>query len=247
LRLAVIGDPVDHSRSPDLHRAFLAEAGIAGSYERIRVAAGEGARAIEQLRARGYCGLNVTTPLKEEAFARAERHDATALATGSVNTLLLGATIEGHNTDGIGTLGVLADAGLGDPSGSNVLVLGVGPTARSAIVALRLAGAAVWVWNRTAARGAESAERLGVRSYTADAPVDAVFSALPPGAAPDDPAVRLALLDATIFVDANYGERATLAAALGRTGQDGTRMLEHSARAAFDLWYAARAASSAAP
>src|ERR1700722_15203148 len=92
LRLAVIGDPVEHSKSPELHAGFLRGAGLAGSYEAIRVAAGDGKRAIEDLRARGYVGLNVTTPLKEEAFAHARWHDATALASGSVNTLVLGET-----------------------------------------------------------------------------------------------------------------------------------------------------------
>jgi shikimate dehydrogenase len=238
MRLAVIGDPVAHSRSPELHEAFLASEGLAGSYERICIRAGEGARAIGALRERGYLGLNVTTPLKEEAFARADRHDAIALETGAVNTLVLGETIAGYNTDGAGAIGVLADAGLSVLMGARVLVLGAGPTARSAIAALRDAGAGVWLWNRTAERGAEIARRLGARVFAGGATFDAVFSALTPGAVPGDAALESALRATPLFVDANYGERATLAATLGRDGCDGTRMLEHSARASFDLWRA---------
>jgi len=124
LRLALIGDPVAHSRSPALQRAFLAAAGIEGTYDLIRTATGEAARTIDALRTQGYHGLNVTTPLKEEAFARADWRDANALASGAVNTLVLGETIEGHNTDGIGALGALADAGLCDVAGARILVLG---------------------------------------------------------------------------------------------------------------------------
>jgi shikimate dehydrogenase len=241
MRLAVIGDPVDHSRSPELHHAFLTDTNLPGSYERITVRAGEGARSIDALRAQGYLGLNVTTPLKEEAFARADSHDEMALATGSVNTLLFSRTIAGYNTDGAGTLGVLSDAGLRGFAGARVLVLGAGPTARSAIVALRLAGAHVWLWNRTGDRAKAIARVFAARTFAGDTAFDAVFSALPPDVTPNDTALVQSLHDTPIFVDANYGARATLAAALGRGGVDGTRMLEHSARASFDLWRASLA------
>ena len=68
MRLALIGDPVEHSASPALHRGFLEEAGMDGEYVAIRVARGDGARAIRRLRADGFTGCNVTYPLKEEAF-----------------------------------------------------------------------------------------------------------------------------------------------------------------------------------
>jgi shikimate dehydrogenase len=145
LKLAVIGDPVAHSRSPEYQRGFLAEAGLSGTYEAIRVAAGTGAARIEALRAAGYLGLNVTTPLKEEAFARADVRDPIATASGAVNTLVLGTRIDGYNTDGAGALGALADAGLSDPAGRRILVLGAGPTARAVAFALARANVDVFV------------------------------------------------------------------------------------------------------
>lgn len=238
MKLAVIGDPVEHSRSPDLLRALLAAAKLSGTYDRIRVRAGTAATAIDGLRKQGYLGLNVTTPLKEEAFAYARTHDAVALATGSANTLVLEDPVAGYNTDGIGTIGVLADAGLRDLAASRVLVLGAGPTARSAIAALRGAGAEVWIWNRTADRAQDVGRNFGARLHAAGTRYDAVFAALPPNASPEDPGVLAAVLEAPILVDANYGARATLAAALGRSGLDGARMLEHSARASFEIWRA---------
>jgi shikimate dehydrogenase len=237
LRLALIGDPVAHSRSPDLQRRFLREAGLAGTYEAIRVARGTGQATIDALRAAGYHGLNVTTPLKEEAFARAEWHDATALACGSVNTLVFGDRVEGYNTDGIGTLGALSDAGLADPSGARVLVLGAGPTARAATAALVAADAAVYVWNRSPLRAASIARALDAHLFAGGVRFDAVFAALPPAVTLEDPLVLPAIRDAPLFVDANYGDRATLARSLGRSGSDGLTMLEHSARASFELWH----------
>jgi hypothetical protein len=178
LKLAVIGDPVAHSASPDLHRGFLAEANIEGTYEAIRVALGTGAATIDALRARGYTGLNVTTPLKEEAFARADERDPAALAAGSVNTLILGKRIAGYNTDGLGAIGALHERGLVDIIGKRILVLGAGPTARSCVASFTARGARATIWNRTAAKAAEIAHVLGARAWSSDDPVpDAVLSA----------------------------------------------------------------------
>jgi shikimate dehydrogenase len=236
-KLAVIGDPVAHSASPRLHRAFLAAAGRAGTYEAIRVAAGAGARAIADLRAAGYTGLNVTTPLKEEAFAASEVRDAAAVAAGSVNTLVLGDRISGYNTDGLGAVGALAARGLVDLAGRRILVLGAGPTARSCLAGFVARGARTFVWNRTASKAAGIADALGAHLWPADdAAPDAVLAALPPNALPDDPALLKALLAAPIVIDANYGERATLGHALGRDVTDGSEMLRASARASFDLF-----------
>ncbi len=236
LKLALIGDPVNHSASPSLQRGFLDAERVPGSYEAICVSAGDGVRAIEDLRLRGYVGLNVTTPLKSEAFAHADWHDATALAAESVNTLVLGERVEGYNTDGIGALGALADAGLRDVAGTRILVLGAGPTARAAVAALVAADAAVFVWNRTAERAAAVAHEFDAHLFEPGVPLDAVFAALAPQAVPSREEVRRAVMDAPILIDANYADRATLAAMLGRPAVDGLSMLRHSARASFELW-----------
>ena len=68
MRLALIGDPVEHSTSPTLHRGFLDDAGIDGEYVAIRVARGDGARAIRRLRGDGFTGCYVTYPLKRGGF-----------------------------------------------------------------------------------------------------------------------------------------------------------------------------------
>jgi len=237
MKLAVIGDPVAHSASPALHRGFLADAHIAGTYEAIRVPQGEAARAIDDLRARGYVGLNVTTPLKEEAYARADVRDAATIAAGSTNTLVLGASIRAYNTDGVGAIGALAEAGLPNIAGKRILVLGAGPTARSCIVAFAAAGAHVTIWNRTAATADEIANRLGASVWNPldDVP-DAALSALPPNATLDSTILHNTVKATPIVIDANYGSRATLSAHLARHIHDGTEMLRSSAAASFKIF-----------
>jgi shikimate dehydrogenase len=241
MKLAVIGDPVAHSASPALHRGFLEAVGIAGTYEAIRIPQGDGARAIDELRDRGYVGLNVTTPLKEEAHARADARDEAAIAAGSANTLVLGASISAYNTDGVGAIGALAEAGLADIVGKNILVLGAGPTARSCIVAFVGGGARVTIWNRTVSIADEIANRLGASLWNPrdDVP-DAVFSALPPDATLETAMLYTTVKTAPIVVDANYGPRATLAVHLTRHVHDGTAMLRASAAASFALFMAQR-------
>ncbi len=240
LKLALIGDPVAHSRSPEYQRGFLSEAGLPGTYEAIRVTAGTCAERIDELRAAGYLGLNVTTPLKEEAFARADYRDPAATASGAVNTLILGTSIEGYNTDGAGALGALRDVGLDGPPGKRILLLGAGPTARAVAFALTSAGAEVYVWNRTGARASALAHASGARLWPSTGRLDAVYSTLPPDAEIDDPGVRAARADVPLVIDANYGERATLGAHLERSDvHDGRAMLRASARASFDIFTAA--------
>jgi len=237
LRLAVVGDPIGHSASPRLHRGFLAAAGRAGSYEAIRVAAGDGAHAFATLFARGYRGLNVTTPLKEEAWAAAVRRDGAALASGAVNTLFFDGEPVGANTDGIGALAALFAAGLATPAGRRVGILGTGPTARATAHALLAAGATVLLGGRELISSGRLARLLGAAVWDGT-PVDAVFSTLPPGA---EPAARLtrAVRAAEFAVDANYGDRATLGALLGRSDvADGAVMLAASAAASFTLFSA---------
>jgi len=239
MKLAVIGDPVAHSASPALHRGFLDAAGIHGTYEAIRVPQGEAARAIDDLRARGYIGLNVTTPLKEEAYARADVRDAAAIAAGSANTLVLGTSIAAYNTDGVGAIGALAEADLAHVAGKRILVLGTGPTARSCIVAFIAAGAHVTIWNRTTTTAEEIAHRLGASVWDAtDDTPDAAISALPPNADLQAP-LQKSLRATPIVVDANYGPRTTLAARLERPIHDGSAMLRASAGASFAIFKSA--------
>ena len=237
MKLAVIGDPVAHSLSPAFFREYFAGAAVAGTYEAIRVGAGECAREVARLRDGGYRGLNVTTPLKEEALAACDRvNDPEATASGSANVLLFQTDgIHGFNTDTTGALAAVAEAlERDDVAGVRILVLGVGPTARAAIWKLGQAGATVAIWNRAPERARQTAQRYQANMWNGEE-VDLVFSTLPPDATLPDDVVRAAS-GARCVIDANYGPRATLAGRLGRAVIDGTTMLRSSALESFRLF-----------
>ncbi len=104
VRLAVIGYPIAHSKSPAMQQAALDSAGIAKRYVRIQAEPGEFAEVVRLLQARGFTGVNVTVPHKQAARLLCDGVDPLADATGAVNTLLFNAddTITGFNTDGPG-------------------------------------------------------------------------------------------------------------------------------------------------
>ncbi len=235
MRLALIGDPVEHSLSPSIQSAFLRERGIDGTYDAFRVPAGQTAAALAKLRAAGYLGLNVTTPLKEEAFEACDLLDDVARDAGAVNTLVLTKEkVIGGNTDGNGAVHALT-AVLGSVDSAWILVLGAGPTARASIRALQRAGAHVVVWNRTAAKAHALAQRYGVRAWDPALRADAAISTLPPSIEPEGELLR-ALITCPVIMDANYGSRATLGAKLDRPVVDGVSMLQGSARESFEIW-----------
>jgi shikimate dehydrogenase len=163
-RLAgVVGWPIAQSLSPLLHGHWLAEHGIDGAYVPLPVKPEDFITAMEDLRRKGFCGVNVTVPHKEAAFALAGRHDRAASITGAVNLLLFGDDgIEGRNTDVIGLAAALED-GLGPDcvKGRAVVIWGAGGTARAAVYALsRMGTAEIRILNRTVAR-AEALVALG--------------------------------------------------------------------------------------
>lgn len=105
VRLGVIGNPIAHSKSPQMQQAALDEAGL--PYRYVRLQADTADNAFEQLLAalatRGFTGVNVTVPFKKRAFAAAVQADALSTLCGAANTLVLKA--DGwhcHNTDGPG-------------------------------------------------------------------------------------------------------------------------------------------------
>jgi shikimate dehydrogenase len=158
-RLAVLGRPVGHSRSPAMQTAALKALGLAGewSYEAIEMSPAEFPELTSALPADGFVGANVTIPHKEAALALA--HDASVASNeiGAANTLSFrDGEIRADNTDAPGLLAALPEP----PSGQLALVLGAGGSARAAAWALAGQGAKVEVWNRTASRAEELVDSL---------------------------------------------------------------------------------------
>lgn len=130
----VLGDPVDHSRSPAIHNAAFASLGIDARYQARRVDGSGMARAAEELRRGDLAGANITMPHKDLAFRLVDRVMGEAQVAGSVNTWVMdGAVLVGHSTDIPGIRHVWARRQLG---AGPVLVLGSGGAAAAALVAL---------------------------------------------------------------------------------------------------------------
>jgi shikimate dehydrogenase len=132
-RLAVIGHPVAHSASPQLHQAALDAAGIDARYVRIDIESGQVREAMDRMRALGFIGCNVTVPHKLEVMECCELDFATT-QLGAVNTVCFGeTTTRGFNTDGPGFARAIEDD-FGVPlSELSVAIVGAGGGAGQAI------------------------------------------------------------------------------------------------------------------
>lgn len=203
-RLAVLGDPIEHSRSPRIHAAAYEVLGLDWAYGRERLSADALPAFVDGLGPE-WRGLSVTAPLKEAAAAWARVRDPLVSRTGAANTLRvdLGAA---WNTDVAGVVDAFAEAGVdGIARGA---IVGGGATAVSAVCALAAMGAdRVDAWLRTPAKG-DRLVALGVELGVdvrvvgpGAAPLvgDVVVSTLPAAAT-----AAPALADARAILDADY-------------------------------------------
>jgi len=245
-RLAVLGSPITHSRSPALHRAAYRVLGLDWRYDAIEVRAGELASFIAGLGPE-WRGLSLTMPLKHDVIPLLTELDRVAAATNAANTVLFGRTAErrtltGFNTDVTGLVRALADAGVA--RATHVTLLGAGATAGSALVAAAELGAeSVEVIVRTTAK-AQALVDLGhsiglivsvAQLSSLDSPerqTDLVISTLPGGPvlAAEFPAE---LRRRAVLFDVSYSPwPSALArswAAAGGTAHSGLGMLLHQA------------------
>jgi len=228
-RCAVLGDPIEHSLSPVLHRAAYAALGIDWTYDAVRVAAGDLAAYVDGL-GEEWRGLSLTMPLKREVVPLLTSCDRWTEVSGAANTVLLdvGGGRHGLNTDVPGAEAALAEA-TGEPVRSAV-VLGGGATAASVLLALAERGlerATLVV--RDPARAAETvaavarhpqAPALTVARLAELASVEAdlVVSTIPVGAQTD--ALLGAVRDVPVVFDVIYDPWPTpLAAAAATDGR----------------------------
>ncbi|WP_415138712.1 shikimate dehydrogenase [Microbacterium sp.] len=193
--LAVWGDPIAHSKSPQLHAAAYEVLGFDWQYDRRQVTEAAFASTVRALDD-SWRGLSLTMPLKEQAFRIADIRDAHAGLTGVANTLLLGERIAAFNTDVGGIVDALAEHRI--VALERVRLLGAGATSASALVAVSDLGAThVDVRARRPERARSLAalgERLGVAVTIApfDAASDAVdltIASLPGGTVLDEAVV----------------------------------------------------------
>lgn len=237
LRLAVLGDPVSHSRSPAIHRAALAAAGIDGTYEAVRVDA-EGMRSrADDIRSGALDGANITMPHKRLAFELSDAVAPEAARAASVNTWVReGGVIHGHSTDVVGIREAWAKRRL--PSEGSVVVLGSGGAAAAALVALE--GRRIFVSARRQDAARTLVERVGVDAEVLDwgtpVPGAVVVNCTPLGMGGE----RLPIDGPAGIFDMAYGRGSTPAVRHGLEAGlpvvDGIDLLVAQAAASFRLW-----------
>lgn len=252
-RYAVIGNPVAHSKSPWIHAEFARATGQDMEYGRIEAPRDGFVRAVEEFRAAGGRGANVTVPFKEQAFRYCNAPSARAQAAQAVNTLAFdGDLARGDNTDGVGLVRDLTANCGRRIAGASILLMGAGGAARGVLAPLAQAGAArIVIANRTVARAQALAASLAASAVSAcgydalagdsfDFVINATSAGLE-GAAPRLPAGIFAR--GALAYEMVYGRDTpflAMARAAGVEACDGTGMLVEQAAESFQLWRGVR-------
>jgi len=255
-RCGVIGHPVGHSRSPEIHRAFAEQSDIALEYELIDAAPDAFAARVRKFFAGAGKGLNVTVPHKAAAFELADEADGDARRSGAANTLtrLANGRIRADNTDGTGLVHDLIQNRGFPLTDRRILVVGAGGAAAGIIPALLdAAPSELALCNRTPARAETLARHLDdrrlnllqsrapddIRSY--DLVINATSASLR-DERPDLPSTTIG--SETLAYDLVYSGRPTpfmkWASDLGANSADGWGMLVEQAAESFCLWHGIR-------
>ena len=151
-RFAVIGNPISHSLSPEIHLAFGKQLGVGLSYEKLQADDDQFGLAAREFFSTTGVGLNVTAPFKGDAHRFADELDRASTDSGAVNTIHnVGDLFFGYNTDGVGLLRDLKRLQW-DVSQANVLILGAGGATQGILTPLIDAEAQITVANRTFSR-----------------------------------------------------------------------------------------------
>jgi len=266
-RLAVIGDPVSHSRSPQMHNPALQAAGIDAQYIRIQVPVGSVKPALQAVTEAGFLGVNVTIPHKFEALQAVDHLEHGAGRLGAVNTIAIrdGVTT-GYNTDGPGFVRAVREAFQADLRDLRILILGAGGGAGRAVAA-QCVMEGCWrlvLANRTPSKAALLAREL--RQFTPapcpvkdlshiaweDGPlfreldnIDLIVNATPLGMKPGDPALLPpgSIRPHHLVFDMVYRHGGTptplieQAIQAGAKSTDGLLLLLHQGALSFGHWF----------
>lgn len=257
-RYVVIGNPVAHSRSPEIHARFARQTGEALQYERLEAPRDGFGAAAHAFFLGGGRGANVTLPFKADAFAFASQLTPRARLAGAVNTLAARDDgILGDNTDGAGLVADLkGNLGLA-LAGARVLLVGAGGAAHGVVAPLLVERPArLVIANRTSARARELAARFsalgpveGTGLESVRGPFDLVVNATSSSTHGESLALPEGVLaPGVVAYDMAYGPSAepflARARAAGAAANDGLGMLVEQAAESFLLWRGKRPATA---
>ncbi len=262
LHLAVLGDPVAHSASPQMHMAALREYSMPFVYGRILVKPHELPEAVDLLRKSSFIGVNLTIPHKTAVLPLLDSISDHAHCMGAVNTLNLQAgKTEGFNTDGPGLARAVAEA-FGVPLGKlRVMIVGAGGGAgRAVALQCALEGCpSITLLNRTVSKAQELAEEIrsirqanshalqvevpehnAIGDYSTKTELILQCSSLGMEEGDPSPLPQAFLRRGHLVYDTIYSRRTQLindALKAGACTADGRAMLLHQGALAFEIWF----------
>ena len=259
-RYCVIGNPIEHSLSPQIHQEFAAQTGELLTYEKVKVELTGFADFLKDFADSGGKGLNITVPFKVEAFNGATQLHELADIANAVNTLSIkGADIIGFNTDGLGFIRDLTQRHGVQLAGKSVLVLGAGGPCRGIIEPLLGTNPAqVTIANRTLANAQAlcglfagrhghnslSCVDLSVLAEGDAGTYDLVVNTTSLGLSADGITLPASLAQGSFCYDMNYGDKAAFARWAEEQGAlnsvDGLGMLVEQAAESFNIWRGVR-------
>ena len=259
-RYCVIGNPIEHSLSPQIHQEFAAQTGELLTYEKVKVELTGFADFLKDFADSGGKGLNITVPFKVEAFNGATQLHELADIANAVNTLSIeGADIIGFNTDGLGFIRDLTQRHGVQLAGKSVLVLGAGGACRGIIEPLLGTNPAqVTIANRTLANAQAlcglfsglhghnslSCVDLSVLAEGNAGTYDLVVNTTSLGLSADGITLPASLAQGSFCYDMNYGDKAAFARWAEEQGAlnsvDGLGMLVEQAAESFNIWRGVR-------
>ncbi|STZ75361.1 shikimate dehydrogenase [Bergeriella denitrificans] len=248
-RYAVFGNPVVHSKSPQIHQEFAKQEKADIDYDRIYADIGAFAEAAAAFFAAGGQGANVTVPFKLDAYDFVDEHSERALAAGAVNTIIpLGnGRFRGDNSDGVGMVNDIIQAQGVEVAGKNVLLIGAGGAVRGVVPVLQeKQPASIVITNRTHGKAQEVAERFGIEAVEMDklpaAHFDIVINGTSGGLSGELPAVAPEVFArCALAYDMVYGREAEPFLQFARQSgaaktADGLGMLVGQAAFSYSLW-----------
>ena len=253
-KYAVFGNPIAHSKSPDIHRQFAEQTGQDLSYGKQLVADDGFEAAADAFFAGGGKGLNITVPFKQDAYAYVARTTPRARRAGAVNTLSLQAdgTILGDTTDGIGLVSDIINNLGWEVRHKRVLVLGAGGAVRGVLEPLLAQQPQhIVIANRTVDKALQLSKGFAEFGYLLgcgfdmldEQQFDLIINGTSAGLQGDLPPLPDSLIDAngaTACYDMLYGAKPTpfmqWAAQRGAKVSDGLGMLVGQAAESFALW-----------
>jgi len=253
IRLAVFGQPIAHSLSPQIHRQFASQFGLGIDYRAIESSPEEFPGKLRELQEAGGLGCNVTVPLKQLAFAVAHERSPAAEQAQSVNTLLFRGENDwyGTTTDGAGLLKDLQRLLPESLTGKRILLIGAGGAAAGVVGALlQQSPTCLLITNRDAGKATALAQRFAdcgpvtactLQDSLDEGPFELIINATSLGHQGLVPPLHPGwLVSASLCYDLNYGSAAqpwrAVCAAQETNFSDGLGMLVEQAAQSFEIW-----------